>query len=148
MKPKQNNIAALCIQKARKIKSKEQHENYLCLTEAKNRGFEVKGEFLYQETSPSKKLHEREEIKSLIEDAKKGLFSTIIFFSLIRAAGDYNKAVVLKTFLTEEFGIRVISLLERYDSYFFKGDDMTFFEMMYAMQNPDLLLLPELERLV
>jgi DNA invertase Pin-like site-specific DNA recombinase len=148
MKPKQNNIVALYIQKARKIKSKEQHENYLCLTEAKKRGFEVKGEFLYQETSPTKKLHEREEIKSLIEDAKKELFSTVIFFSLTRAAGDYNKAVVLKKFLEEELGIRVISLLERYDSHFFKGDDTTFFEMMYAMQNPDLLLSPELKRLV
>ena len=145
LKTEKNKIAALYVKKAKKNKSMEQHQNYLCLTEARNRGFEVKPEFLYEETSPKKSQDERKEIEHLIEDAKKGLFSTVIFFSLTQSADNPFEALTLKKTLADEIGIRVISLLERYDSHVYKGDDELFFIMMFALQNPDVVP-PELER--
>lgn len=106
-------------------KDSPEHQKSICLQKAKMAGLETRTEFIYEDRSTGTSIITREEINQLIEDAKKGYFSTIIFASLSRFSRDSLDAIALKRKLVNGLGIRLISIEDTYDSQV-KDDEMIF----------------------
>ncbi|SEM34448.1 Site-specific DNA recombinase [Mesobacillus persicus] len=120
------NIAAIYVRvstlKASQKDSPE-HQKAVCLEKARME--ELDPQFFYEDKSSGTSIVVRDEIKELLEDAKKGYFQTIIFASLSRFSRDALDAVTLKRKLVNALGIRLISIDDTYDSQE-KDDEMIF----------------------
>ena len=123
-----NNVAAIYV-RVSTLKSSQkdspEHQRSLCLEKALMEGLETRPEFIYEDRSTGTSIVARDEINQLIEDAKKGYFSTIIFASLSRFSRDSLDAITLKRKLVNGLGLRLISIEDTYDSGE-KDDEMIF----------------------
>jgi len=124
-KTQTNEVAALYIRvSTMKASQKDSPEHQLAVTQEKaiQEEFGLDENFVYEDRSSGTNISQREEIKRLVEDAKKGLFNVVIFASLSRFSRDTLDALTLKRQLVDSIGIRLISLDEGYDSLIDKDE--------------------------
>lgn len=124
-----NNIAAVYVRVSTLKESQKEspeHQRSLCLQKARMEDLEVRPEFIYEDRSTGTTIMNRDDIKLLIEDAKKGYFSTVIFTALSRFSRDSFDALALKRTLVDALGIRLISINDNFDSKDNGGDEMVF----------------------
>ncbi|WP_217486723.1 MULTISPECIES: recombinase family protein [Cytobacillus] len=124
-----NNLAAVYVRVSTLKESQKdspEHQKSICLQKAKMEDLEVRPEFIYEDRSTGTNIMERDDIKLLIEDAKKGYFSTVIFTSLSRFSRDSLDALALKRTLVDALEIRLISINDNYDSKENGNDEMIF----------------------
>lgn len=112
-------------------KDSPEHQKSVCEEKARIEDLEVRPEFIYEDRSTGTSIVNREDIKALIEDAKKGRFTTVIFSSLSRFSRDALDAITLKRQLVNALGIRLISIDEGYDSK--DNDDEMIFTIIAAV---------------
>jgi site-specific DNA recombinase len=128
-----NNFAAIYIRVANKDSQKvsSEHQKLICEEKAQLEGLSTRPEMIYEDRASGISMVDREGIKSLIEDAKKGLFTTVIFSSLSRLSRDELDLLILKRKLVNELNIRLISIEESYDSK--EKDDEFIFTLQAAL---------------
>jgi site-specific DNA recombinase len=126
LKIKENNKAAIYVRVSTQKESQKdspEHQRMLCEEKAQMEGLKV--EFVYEDRSSGSNINDRDEIKEMLEDAQKGMFSTIIFASLSRFARDTSDALNLKKKFVNFLGLRLISIEDTYDSLV-KDDELLF----------------------
>jgi site-specific DNA recombinase len=118
MKSVSNKITAIYVRVANKNSHKDllEHQRSLCEEKARMEDLEGLPEFIYEDCGSGISIAGREGLKSMLEDAKKGLFSTVICTSLSRFSRDALDAMALKHQLVKEHNIRLITIEEGYDS--------------------------------
>lgn len=109
-----------------------------CIEKIRMEDLEFLPNFMYEDDSTSTKIMDSEGMRLLIEDAKKGLFSIVVFTSLSRLSLDTFDTLTLKRILVNGLGLRLISLEEDYDSGVY--DDELKFQLMHATINMGLTL--------
>jgi len=97
-------------------KDSPEHQESACREHAATIGIEIDANMVYEDRDTGTSIIARSEIQQLINDAKKGLFDTILFSSLSRFSRDTLDALALKRTLVNALGIRVISVEDFYDS--------------------------------
>ncbi|MDR6883043.1 recombinase family protein [Bacillus sp. 3255] len=95
-------------------KDSPEHQEGLIRENAASDNVEIEHVYLDRDTGTN--IIEREDVRKLIEDAKKGLYKTIYFASLSRFSRDTLDALSLKRMLVNALGVRVISIEDMYDS--------------------------------
>lgn len=124
-----------------KVSQKEspEHQRMLCQEKALKEGFEII--YTYEDRSSGTSINGREDIKKMLEDAKKGLFNTLLFASISRFSRDQLDAITLKRTLVDALGIRLISIEENYDSAVDKDElKFTLFAIMAQQQAEQISL--------
>lgn len=124
-----------------KVSQKEspEHQRMLCEEKALKEGLEIT--YTYEDRSSGTSINGREDIKKMLEDAKKGLFHTLLFPSVSRFSRDQLDALTLKRTLVDALGIRLISIEENYDSNVDKDEmKFTLFAMMAQQQAEQISL--------
>ncbi|WP_281202215.1 recombinase family protein [Cytobacillus kochii] len=125
---KNENISAVYVRvSSLKVSQKDspEHQKALCVEKADMEDLVVPEAFIYEDRSSATTIMNRESIMQLIEDAKEGHFSTVIFASLSRFSRDGYDAIALKRTLVNALGIRLISIEDAYDSML-KDDELLF----------------------
>lgn len=124
-----------------KVSQKEspEHQRMLCEEKAIKEGFEIT--YTYEDRSSGTSINGREDIKKMLEDAKKGMFNTLLFASISRFSRDQLDAITLKRTLVDALGIRLISIEENYDSAVDKDElKFTLFAIMAQQQAEQISL--------
>lgn len=118
MKDKNKTTAIYVRVSTTKDSQKDSPEHQLSVNKEKANleGLIVKDEYIYEDRDTGTTIVDRPAIQSLVEDAQKGLFNTVIFASMSRFARDTLDALTLKRILVDGLKIRLISLDEGYDS--------------------------------
>ncbi|WP_340018365.1 recombinase family protein [Paenibacillus sp. FSL H3-0457] len=93
-----------------------EHQRMDCEEKARQLSLKVREEYIYVDRDSGTSIIGRPSIQTLIEDAKKGYFKTILFSSLSRFSRDTYDSLGLKRILVDKLKLRVISLDENYDS--------------------------------
>jgi site-specific DNA recombinase len=106
------------------------HQRMNCEEVAKKLGLDLA--HFYEDRSSGTSIMGREDMKTLIKDAKAKLFDVIIFSSLSRFARNTEDALAVRTRLVDVYGIRMIAIDENYDSE--KENDTLRFTL-YSMMN-------------
>ncbi|OCA91295.1 hypothetical protein A8F94_05395 [Bacillus sp. FJAT-27225] len=120
-------------------KESPEHQRMLCEEKALKEGFEII--YTYEDRSSGTSINGREDIKKMLEDAKKGLFNTLLFASISRFSRDQLDAITLKRTLVDALGIRLISIEENYDSAVDKDElKFTLFAIMAQQQAEQISL--------
>lgn len=97
-------------------KDSPEHQESACREHAASIGITINDDMVYEDRDTGTSIIARSEIQQLINDAKKGLFDTILFSSLSRFSRDTLDALALKRTLVNALGVRVISVEDFYDS--------------------------------
>ncbi|MGR3765250.1 recombinase family protein [Rossellomorea sp. NS-SX7] len=124
-----------------KVSQKEspEHQRMLCEEKAIKEGFEIT--YTYEDRSSGTSINGRKDIKKMLEDAKKGMFNTLLFASISRFSRDQLDAITLKRTLVDALGIRLISIEENYDSAVDKDElKFTLFAIMAQQQAEQISL--------
>ncbi|NMI04798.1 recombinase family protein [Paenibacillus sp. SZ31] len=93
-----------------------EHQRMDCEEKARQLSLKVREEYIYVDRDSGTSIVGRPSIQTLIEDATKGCFKTILFSSLSRFSRDTYDSLGLKRILVDKLGLRVVSLDENYDS--------------------------------
>lgn len=93
-----------------------EHQRMDCEEKARQLSLKVREEYIYVDRDSGTSIVGRPSIQTLIEDAGKGYFKTILFSSLSRFSRDTYDSLGLKRTLIDKLGLRVVSLDENYDS--------------------------------
>jgi site-specific DNA recombinase len=127
-----SNITAIYVRVSTTKESQKdspEHQEMLCREKARTLDLDV--QFTYEDRDTGTSIIKRPEIQRLIEDAKAGYFSTIIFASLSRFSRDTLDSLSLKRALVDHLGIRLVSIEEGFDSL--KDNDELKFQIISAV---------------
>ncbi len=120
-------------------KDSPEHQRMVCEEKALKEGLEIA--HTYEDRSSGTSINGRDDIKKMVEDAKQGLFNTVIFASINRFARDQLDSMTLKRTLVDALGIRLISIEENYDSNVDKDEmKFTMFSMIAQQQSESISL--------
>lgn len=86
---------------------------------------DIELDHIYQDRDTATNIVEREDVKRIIEDAKRGEVRSIWFASLSRFSRDALDAITLKRILVNVLKVRVVSIEDGYDS----GKKMTSYSL-------------------
>lgn len=137
MKKEINNVAAIYVRVSTDKtaqKDSPEHQKGICEEKAEVEGLNV--QYIYEDRSSGTSIYGREDMKKLMNDAKQGLFDTILFASLSRFARNLKDALTLREFFVDYLGIRLIAIDENYDSFLDKNNAFKF--ELHGMMNENL----------
>lgn len=104
-------------------KDSPEHQESLIRKHASFEGVEL--DHIYEDRDSATTIIDREDVKRMIEDAKRGAIGSIWFASLSRFSRDVLDAITLKRILVNALKVRVVSIEDGYDSA--KKDDELLF---------------------
>lgn len=115
-----------------------ENQKSTCIEKIRMEDLEFLPDFIYEDDSNQTKIMDSESMRQLIEDARKGLFSIVVFSSLSQLSLDTFDTLTLKRLLVNGLGLRLISLEENYDSGV--HDDELKFQLMHTAINMGISL--------